>query len=213
MLSGMTDQLDHLTRKPDRGGDRALLDAVLDEAYVGVLATVTDDGWPWTVPMLAARDGDRVLIHGSTGAGALRHVAAGKPATFTAFIVDGLVVADTLFDHSVNYRSAVIRGTLAPVDPDDAARALDAFSDAILPGRSAEVREHTRKELSATAILQLPIIDGKWLTKVRTGGPGDDTAQGWTGVVPMRIEYGEPVVEHASELPQSVRKVLARRDR
>ncbi|MFW0797507.1 pyridoxamine 5'-phosphate oxidase family protein [Gordonia sp. CPCC 205515] len=201
----MTDeQLTSLTRKPDRGGDRALLDEVLDEALVGVLSTVTDDGQPWSVPMLAARDGDRLLIHGSTGAGALRHVAAGRPATFTAFIVDGLVVADTLFDHSVNYRSVVVRGTLSPVADDDAARALDAFSDAVLPGRSAEVRDHTRKELSATAILQLPIVDGQWLCKARAGGPGDDTAQGWTGHVPMRVVYDEPVVEHDGELPGSV---------
>ena len=111
-----TDELATLTRKPDRAGDRRLLDEVLDEARVGVLSTVTDDRLPWSVPMLAARDGDRLLIHGSSGAGALRHVAAGAPVTFTAFLLDGLVVAETLFDHSVNYRSAVVRGRLQPVE-------------------------------------------------------------------------------------------------
>ncbi|NED62385.1 pyridoxamine 5'-phosphate oxidase family protein, partial [Streptomyces sp. SID10244] len=150
-----------LTRKPDRAGDRALLDEVLHEAHVGVLSTVSDDGFPWSVPMLVARDGDRLLIHGSSGAGALRQVAAGAAATFTAFVVDGLVVAGTLFDHSMNYRSVVVRGTLERVDPADAARALDVFSDTVLPGRSAEVRDHTRKELSATVILALPIVDGQ----------------------------------------------------
>lgn len=188
-----------------------MLDEVLDEAMVGVLSTVTDDGQPWSVPMLVARDGDRLLVHGSTGAGALRHVAAGRPATFTAFVVDGLVVADTLFDHSVNYRSAVVRGTLSPVAEADAGRALDVFSDAILPGRSAEVRDHTRKELSATSILQLPIIEGQWLTKARAGGPLDDDAGGWTGVVPVRTVYGEPIVEHPGEVPASVAR-LVRRD-
>jgi uncharacterized protein len=206
MLATMPpDDLSALTRKPERAGDRALLDEVLDEAQVGVLSTVTDDGLPWSVPMLAARDGDRLLVHGSSGAGALRHVAAGAPVTFTAFVVDGLVVADTLFDHSVNYRSAVVRGTLEPVIADDARRALDVFSDAILPGRSAEVRDHTRKELSATAILALPIADGGWLVKARAGGPGsaDDTA-GWTGHIPTRLVYDEPVTERDGELPESV---------
>ncbi|MEE4025122.1 pyridoxamine 5'-phosphate oxidase family protein [Gordonia sp. PKS22-38] len=198
--------LSTLTRKPDRGGDRALLDEVLDEATVGVLSTVTDDGFPWSVPMLVARDGNRLLVHGSSGAGALRHVAAGAPATFTAFLVDGLVVAATLFDHSVNYRSAVVRGRLERVDPADALRALDVFSDAVLPGRSAEVRDHTPKEVSATAILALPIIEGQWLTKARSGGPGvADGAVGWTGHVPVRTVYDEPVVATPGELPRSVR--------
>ncbi|MDY6809830.1 MAG: pyridoxamine 5'-phosphate oxidase family protein [Actinomycetota bacterium] len=203
-----TDELASLSRKPDRGGDRALLDEVLDEARVGVLSTVADDGMPWSVPMLAARDGDRLLIHGSSGAGALRHVAAGAPVTFTAFLVDGLVVAETLFDHSINYRSAVVRGALHAVGPDDASRALDVFSDAILPGRSAEVRAHTRKELSATVILTLPIVDGCWLTKARSGGPGAGGADGWTGHVPMRTVYGDPVTAVPGELPPSVTRLL-----
>ncbi|MEE3853288.1 pyridoxamine 5'-phosphate oxidase family protein [Gordonia sp. LSe1-13] len=200
------DDLSTLTRKPDRGGDRALLDEVLDEATVGVLSTVTDDGFPWSVPMLVARDGDRLLVHGSSGAGALRHVAAGAPATFTAFLVDGLVVAATLFDHSMNYRSAVVRGRLERVDPADALRALDVFSDAVLPGRSAEVRDHTPKEVSATAILALPIVEGQWLTKARSGGPGvADGDVGWTGHIPIRTVYDEPVVATPGELPGSVR--------
>ncbi|MXP19844.1 pyridoxamine 5'-phosphate oxidase family protein [Gordonia sp. HNM0687] len=208
-----TDELASLTRKPDRGGDRALLDEVLDEARVGVLSTVTDNGMPWSVPMLAARDGDRLLIHGSSGAGALRHVAAGAPVTFTAFLIDGLVVAQTLFDHSINYRSAVVRGALEAVGPDDASRALDVFSDAILPGRSAEVRAHTRKELSATVILALPILDGCWLTKARTGGPGDGGADGWTGHIPMRTIYDDPVTATPGAVPDSVTRLTNRSSR
>ncbi|MGC5257328.1 pyridoxamine 5'-phosphate oxidase family protein [Gordonia sp. DT218] len=204
----MSDDADlaSLTRKPDRGGDRALLDQVLHEAHVGVLSTVTDDGFPWSVPMLVARDGDRLLIHGSSGAGALRQVAAGARATFTAFVADGLVVAATLFDHSMNYRSVVVRGTLERVDPSDAARALDVFSDAVLPGRSVEVRDHTHKELSATVILALPIVDGQWLAKARSGGPGSDGvgSDGWTGHIPMRVVYDEPVTASPGDLPASV---------
>ncbi len=202
------DQLAGLTRRPERGGDRALLDDVLDEAQMGVLSTVTDDGFPWSVPMLCVRDGDRLLVHGSSGAGALRNVAAGAPATFTAFLVDGIVVAARLFNHSLNYRSAVVRGTLTPVPDDEAAHALDVFSDAILPGRSAEVPDHTRKELAATTVLALPIVDGRWLAKSRAGGPGAHPgADGWTGHLPMGITYGEPVAATPGDLPGSVTRL------
>ena len=112
-MHSVTSVLNALTRKPDRAGDRAMLDALLDEVKVGTLSTVVD-GLPWSVPMLFARDGDAILLHGSTGAGALRDVAAGAPVTFTVFAMDGLVVADSLFDHSANYRSAVVRGRSNP---------------------------------------------------------------------------------------------------
>ncbi len=135
--SDATSRLASLTRKPDRAADRELLDALLDETKVGTLSTVVD-GLPWSVPMLFARDGDSILLHGSTGAGALRHVAAGAPVTFTVFALDGLVVADTLFDHSANYRSVVVRGVLEVAD--DAQLALEVLSDKLIPGRVAEVR-------------------------------------------------------------------------
>ena len=89
--------LDELNRYRSRGADRDVLDALLDEVKVGVLSTVVD-GLPWSVPMLFARVGDRILLHGSTGAGALRQVATGAPATFTVFALDGLAVDDVLSD-------------------------------------------------------------------------------------------------------------------
>lgn len=97
---------------------RADLDAVLDAGLVGTLSTVVD-GAPWVVPLLYARDGDRILLHGSTGAGALRHVADGAPAALSVVHLDGIVVAHTTFDSSANYRSAVVYGTLRPItDPE-----------------------------------------------------------------------------------------------
>jgi nitroimidazol reductase NimA-like FMN-containing flavoprotein (pyridoxamine 5'-phosphate oxidase superfamily) len=197
--------VDELKRRKERRGDRALLDEILDEAKVGTVSTVVD-GLPWSVPMLFARHGDEILLHGSTGAGALRHIAAGAPVTLTAFVVDGLVVAETLFDHSMNYRSAVVRGTIAEsaLEP---AQALTVLSDGILPGRSAEVPPHTNKQLAATLVLSLPIIDGQWITKARKGGPGDDGAAGWTGEVPMRVVYDEPITHTAGEIPDSVRRL------
>lgn len=197
--------VDQLNRRKERQGDRALLDQILDEAKVATVTTVVD-GLPWSVPMLFARHGDEILLHGSTGAGALRHIAAGAPVALSAFIADGLVVADTLFDHSMNYRSAVVRGVIkkSSLDP---AQALTALSDSILPGRSAEVPPHTNKQLAATLVLSLPIIDGQWITKARKGGPGDDDAAGWTGEVPMRVVYGEPVTHTAGDVPESVRRL------
>src|SRR6478609_11810590 len=146
-----------LNRFPEQGvTDRAALDALLDSQWAGVLSCVVD-GEPLAVPMLYARDGDRVLLHGSTGAGALRRVAGGAPAVLTVFALDALVVAPTTFESSVNYRSATVRGPLLALPDDERTAALDRFSEALVPGRTGEVRPSTRKELAATLALALPI--------------------------------------------------------
>ncbi|CDP88597.1 pyridoxamine 5'-phosphate oxidase-like protein [Mycolicibacterium farcinogenes] len=197
--------------------DRPDLDAVLDAAAVGTLATVVD-GQPWVVPMLYARDGDRIILHGSTGAGALRHVAAGAPAALCVTLLDGIVVADTLFDSTANYRSAVVRGHLTVIDPAEAGYALDLMSDALIPGRSAEVRSSTKKELSATLALALPIEPDGWTVKVRDAPPSppDDAADsgGWAGVVPLRTVAGDPIpapwVNADIQAPESVHRLVGR---
>ena len=185
---------ERLTRKPDRGRtERDELDALLDDLLAGTLSTVVD-GRPWVVPMLYARDGDRILLHGSTGAGALRHVAAGAPAALSVTVVDGLVVAHTTFDSSANYRSAVVHGELTPLTGTDRTRALDRISERLIPGRTREVRPMTVKEEAATLAMALPITDGRWLLKARAGGPSapDEETDAWTGVVPFRVVAGEP---------------------
>lgn len=209
-----------LTRKPERGSsDRTALDALLDDVLVGTLATVVD-GRPWTVPMLFARDGDHVLLHGSTGAGALRQVAAGAPAALTVVALDGLVVAHTTFESSANYRSAVLHGELVTLSGAEQERALDVLSDRLVPGRTSEVRPSSRREHAATLAMALPITDGRWLYKERTGGPSepDEETQAWTGVVPLRTVAGEPEPsEHAVTLgapvPASVRALIERSGR
>ena len=185
---------ERLTRKPDRGRtERDELDALLDDLLAGTLSTVVD-GRPWVVPMLYARDGHRILLHGSTGAGALRHVAAGAPAALSVTVVDGLVVAHTTFDSSANYRSAVVHGELTPLTGTDRTRALDRISERLIPGRTREVRPMTVKEEAATLAMALPITDGRWLLKARAGGPSapDEETDAWTGVVPFRVVAGEP---------------------
>jgi nitroimidazol reductase NimA-like FMN-containing flavoprotein (pyridoxamine 5'-phosphate oxidase superfamily) len=185
-------------RKPERSpADRAVLDDVLDTVLAGTLCTVVD-GEPWAVPMLFARDGDRVLLHGSTGAGALRQVASG---------------AHTTFESSANYRSAVVRGRLTPLDGDDRWDALDRLSDRLVPGRTAEVRPMTTKETRATLCMALPIVDGGWTVKVRTGPPGvpDEPTDAWCGVVPFRLVAGEAEpaswVPAGAPLPPSVQRL------
>lgn len=197
-----------LTRKPDRGGDRRLLDEVFDHCQVATLSTVVDDE-PWSVPILVARAGDRLLLHGSTGAGALRHAATGAKVAVSAFLLDGLVIAERAFDHSANYRSAIVRGVCVTASADDAGPALDRFTDALLPGRSAECPPHTAKEIAQTLLLELAIAEDNWIAKQRSGPPGPPENAGWTGVVPVAPSYGQPLEATPGPLPESVRRLLA----
>ena len=174
------------------------------------------DGEPWVVPLLYARDGDRIILHGSTGAGALRHVAAGAPAALSVVHLDAVVVAHNTFDTSMNYRSAVVYGTLRPITDAAAKRAaLTLVSEAVLPGREAEVEPMTSKQLAATGVTEMAIREGEWVVKARTGGPGepDVPTDAWTGVVPLRTVADEPVAEARSagqDVPASVRERVRR---
>lgn len=202
-------RLARLTRKPDRGvGTREQLNALLDSQLVGVLATVLD-GQPWVVPMLYGREGDQILLHGSTGAGALGQVAAGAPAAFCVTVIDGLVVAESTFDSSANYRSAVIRGTLEALTGEAKSTGLQRISERIIPGRNAEVRPSTRKEEAATLALGLTIAADNWIMKHRDGDPGEPEGDVdvWCGVVPLAITAGAPVPAPWSvgPVPPSVR--------
>jgi uncharacterized protein len=194
----MTRKAGQIGRHPDRARhERADLDAVLDAGHhIGSLSTVTD-GRPWVVPMLYGRAGDRIFMHGSAGAGALRHVAAGSPAALCVAHIDGWVYGHTLFDSSANYRSAVVHGRLIALSGDEAAGALTRLSECLTPGRSAEVPFHTRKQLAATTALAMDIVDGQWTVKVRDAGPGvpepgDADPLLWTGVLPIISAYRQP---------------------
>jgi len=201
------DRLHTLTRKPDRGGDRQLVDEVFDNCQVATLSTVIDDE-PWSVPILVVRDGDRLLLHGSTGAGALRHAATGAKVAVSGFLLDGLVIAERAFDHSANYRSAVVRGTCRASSADGAAEALDLFTDILIPGRAAECPSHTGKELAQTLLLELPITGDNWIAKRRSGPPAAATGGGWTGVIPVEHSYGQPTSASPVAIPRSVRQLV-----
>ena len=185
-----------IRRMPERQTtDRDALFELLDQELVGHLAAVAD-GTPVVVPMGFARDGDHLLLHGSTGGGfALRAAAEGATVAFAVTSVDGLVYARSLFDSSMNYRSAVVYGVLEPVDDERADAALLALSERLMPGRPAEVRATTRKERAATRVLRLALDDV--VMKVRAAGasesPDDgEDHTGWAGVVPLRRAWGTP---------------------
>ena len=192
----MTD-LTRLTRKPDRAdSSRDLLDALLYDVLVGTLSSV-QDGEPWAVPIFFGRDGDRVILHGSSGAGMLRHLKLGAPVVFSVFSLDAMVVAHTAFESSANYRSATIRGRAEALGKDELDAAMNLMSNRLIPGRMAEVPANTKKELAATAGVVLEITADNWIYKERTGqagepeeGAGETTA--WAGVVPLTQSWGEP---------------------
>ena len=141
------------------------------------------------IPTLLARVGDEVYLHGSAASRALRALGAGLEACLEVTLVDGIVLARSAFHHSMNYRSVVLYGTARRSSrPSEKERALEAFTERLVPGRWADVRWPTAKELKATAVLALPIAEGS--AKVRTGPPIDDdedyALDAWAGVVPLR---------------------------
>jgi uncharacterized protein len=183
-------------RAPQKGRyDRATIDGVLDRGLVAHLAFV-HDGHPCCIPMLYARVGDRVLVHGSTASRAVRTLASGALACLTVTTVHGLVLARSAFEHSANYESVALFGRFAPVeDPDERIAAFEAFTEKLLRGRWDEVRPPNRKELKATVIVSLTIDEAS--AKVRTGPPDDDDSEDaaldtWAGVVPITTAFGPP---------------------
>ena len=173
--------------------ERAVLNAVLDAGLVAHAAMV-QDGQPYAVPVAYARDGDRLLLHGSTGSRLFRTLAAGAPACVTVTLVDGLVLARSVFESSMNYRSVMVLGSCVPVDGEDRLAALQRLTEHLMPGRWAQARLPTAKELAATTVVALPLAECS--VKVSDGGP-DDPAEDlawpvWAGVVPVEHRFGEP---------------------
>jgi uncharacterized protein len=185
-----------LRRVPGRGShDRETIDAILDEALISHVGFV-HDGRPAVIPTLHARVQDEVLLHGSAASRMLRALGAGVDVCLTATLIDGLVLARSAFHHSMNYRSVVLYGRARPVTGDEhLERALEAFTEKLVPGRWNDVRWPTRQELKGTAVLALAIEEGS--AKVRTGPPIDDdedyNLDAWAGVVPLRLTPGEAV--------------------
>jgi hypothetical protein len=196
----MTDSLQTtrttVRRLPERGVyDRDTIYAILDEALICHVGFVVD-GQPFVIPTIHWRDGDTLYVHGSAASRMLRALRAGVDACVTVTLLDGLVLARSAFNHSMNYRSVVVLGKATEVnDRDEKLRALNLLVNHITPERAAEVRPPNESELRQTIVLALPL--GEASAKVRSGPPIDedeDYALGvWAGVVPIRIVRDEGI--------------------
>lgn len=184
-------------RKPERQVlDREALYAVLDEALVAHVGWVRD-GRPVVLPLGLARDGDDLLVHGSTGGGLFIDAAtpAGLPVSVCVTLLDGLVYARSAFNSSMNYRSVVIHAVATAVPADQKPAALRVISDHLLPGRWAELRPLTGQELASTAVLRVPLAQAS--LKVRAAGAAEEPEDGedhgiWAGVLPLTLRPGTP---------------------
>jgi nitroimidazol reductase NimA-like FMN-containing flavoprotein (pyridoxamine 5'-phosphate oxidase superfamily) len=191
---------------PTRYRERALYDrrtvhAILDEAPVCHLGYLSA-GRPVVLPTTHARREETLYLHGSTGSGPLLAAkaatasGAGLPVCVTVTLVDGLVLARSAMHHSVNFRSVVVLGDARVVDdPAEKSRALSYLLDHIAPGRSADCRAPDARELAATGVLALDLVEVS--AKVRSGPPADDPQDlplpHWAGVVPLSLTAGRPV--------------------
>ncbi|MDQ3867378.1 MAG: pyridoxamine 5'-phosphate oxidase family protein [Actinomycetota bacterium] len=185
-------------RHPERGVyERAAIDAILDEAlycHVGFVA----DGHPVVIPTVHARAGDTLYLHGSPASRMLRGLSTGVDVCVTATLLDGLVLARSVYNHSMNYRSAIVFGHARALDGrEEKLAALHAIVEHVVRGRAADARMPNDKELAGTAVLALAIDEAA--AKVRTGPPKDfdsDLALPiWAGVIPLRLVAGDVETE------------------
>lgn len=184
-----------LRRLPNKAKeDPQLARDIIDEARICHVGFTVDEQ-PYVVPMAIARDGDNILLHGSVVSRLITKLAQGLPCCVTVTHLDGLVYARSAFNSSMNYRSLMVFGSAQMVtDPDAKKDGLDTLVEHLLPGRLADLRESTRKELNATTLLILPLET--YSIKVGEGPPDDARADLdtpiWAGVVPLKVQKGEP---------------------
>jgi len=196
--------------------DRASLYDVVDGALYGTLA-ISRDGRPIALPVGIARAGDDVLVHGSTGSDFFRRIAAGAPVCLTITHLLGLKYARSLFDSSMRYRCAVVHAVASVVAPEEKEAALLTLSDHLMPGRDAEVRPMTTREIAATMVLRIPLAEASVkdnagsLTEV--DGDGEDRAV-WAGMLPLRVVAGAPATSPqtvaGTDVPASVHRAAER---
>ena len=200
-------------RLPERGHyDRKTIYSIIDEALICHVAFMQDDQ-PFIIPTLHARDGDNLLLHGATTSRLLKHIEAGNPISVSMAIVDGLVLAKSAFHHSVNYRSVVLFGTGCAIKNEpERLRALELFTERIMPGRWHAVRSPNANEMKATTVVSIPIELAS--AKIRAGGPKDDEADNdlpiWSGVVPIEQIARDPISDTRYPVPAHVAEYVER---
>lgn len=185
-----------VVREADRAVyDRETVYRILDEGFLCHVGFAMD-GQPFVIPTSYGRKDASLYIHGSAASRMLRQMKEGVPVCVTVTLLDGLVLARSVFNHSMNYRSVVVLGKATPVDdPEEKLAALRALSEHILPGRWDDSRQPNERELKATSVLRVPIEE--FSAKVRTGPPIDDVEDysfpTWAGVIPLEMVAGNPI--------------------
>ena len=201
-----------VVREPDRAVyDRAAVYRILDEAFLCHVG-FNVDGQPFVIPTSYGREDATLYIHGSAASRMLRQMKEGVAVCVTVTLLDGLVLARSVFNHSMNYRSVVILGKATLVDnPEEKLAALRVLSEHIIPGRWDNARQPNERELKATSVLRVPIEE--FSAKVRTGPPIDDPEDlsfpTWAGVLPLQIvathAVKDPQLDPESEIPEYLR--------
>lgn len=187
-----------VVREPDRGVyDRETAYQILDQGFICHIGFVVE-GQPFVIPTAYGRAGDNLYVHGSAASRMLRRLDEGIPVCLTVTLLDGLVLARSVFNHSMNYRSVVVLGKAVAVgDREEKLAALRAVSEHILPGRWDDSRQPNEKELKATLVMRMPIDE--FSAKVRTGPPIDDAEDysfpTWAGVIPLEMVARDPVAD------------------
>ena len=187
-----------IKRLPKRGShERELIYSILDEALIAHVGFITNNQ-PFVIPMAYGRKGDRLYLHGSSVSRLLKTLEQGVDVCLTVTLLDALVVARSLFHHSMNYRSVVLFGKAKLVEAEsEKMTALKAFTDQMILGRWQEARIPNSSELKATTVLSFPIEEGS--AKVRTGPPSDDAEDYdlpiWAGELPLKVTAGVPITD------------------
>jgi uncharacterized protein len=201
---GMPTARTTVKRHPERGAyERATVDAILDEALICHIGFV-HEGQPYVIPTIHARDGDTLYLHGSPGSRMLRNLAQGVDVCVTATLLDGLVLARSVYHHSMNYRSVVVLGRAREVsNREKKLRAMQCVVEHVVRGRWEDARQPSEGELKGTTILAVSLDEAS--AKIRSGGPSDDKndldLEVWAGVVPLALVAGEPVADNGEPVP------------
>lgn len=212
MSESMPTTRTRVVREADRGVyDRETVYRILDAGFICHIG-FSVDGQPFVIPTAYGRKDADLYIHGSAASRMLRQMKNGTPMCVTVTLLDGLVLARSVFNHSMNYRSVVLLGKATLVeDPQEKLAALRVLSEHIIPGRWDDARQPNDRELKATSVLRVPIEE--YSAKVRTGPPVDDEEDysfpTWAGVVPLEMKVGVPIedprLNATQQLPTYVR--------
>ena len=201
-------------RKPHRGVTN--IDEVYSILDAGLVAHIgfddPDSGEPTVIPVAYARDGDRILFHGSTGSRLFMAMKAGSKVCATITLIDGLVSARSPFNSSMNYRSVMVFGIPTAIEGEAKEAALFAVTERLIPGSWAAGREMTKKEFAQTMVVELQLVD--MTCKQRSGGAldlEDANLPIWAGQIPIVTEYGEPKTDESAAhtvVPEHIRRLV-----